>query len=457
MGDEARPGFRSRAKHRTRGVVQPRLVAASPPHTHAGRDHVAVVVILLVAYASLYLCRSNVDAAFPLLSREYGYTNLQLGSLSSVATVSYAVGKIVMGAAGDVVGGRRIMLVAMFGSVAASFAIGLSGALVSLTVFAAINRFFQAGGWGGLVHVISRWFPPGRHGAIMGTLSTSYEGGAVVTFLFCGWLKYIGFGWHALFVINPLILAAVALAVALLLRGTPPQPVPEAAPRLEADATEPKTTEPDASLGSVLVSLASKPAFWATAVMSMLLTFLRIGFLTWTPKFLSDLETTTFGQSADASAIVKTAIFPAAGAIAALSAGPLSDRFGPGRRAPVMAVSLSILIAAVLALAHMPAHSTSLRVVFIGVCGLFLLGPYSLLGGAISLDIAGKRGTAVTAGIVDGVGYFGASLSGVVLGGVADRAGWTAAFDVMAAVAFLSALVAMGWTFFGRRRAPAAG
>ena len=45
-----------------------------------------------------------------------------------------------------------------------------------------------------------------------------------------------------------------------------------------------------------------------------------------------------------------------------------------------------------------------------------LIGPYSYLAGAISLDFGGKRGGATACGIIDGVGYlFGGVLAGNVV------------------------------------------
>ncbi len=425
------------------------MTAGRSRRSRTRRDYVLVALTLHVAYASLYLCRSNVDAANPLLKHDFGYTELQLGSVASAATLTYAVGKIVLGTVGDVIGGRRILLVAMFGSVLATFATGTATGLLTLTVFAATNRFFQAGGWGGLVHVVSRWFAPQHHGRVMGALSTSYEIGNAMTFLFCGALVHWGFGWRDLFRINPLLVAAAALAVVLLLRGAPPAETTAHEPHEVVDVDVPLvSSEAGESLLRVLTVLARRPSFWATATLSMALTFVRQGFLTWTPMFLTSVGGGT--TSAISGAIVKSALFPASGVVAALAAGFLSDRLGPGRRAPVMAVSLTLLVGAVLFLAHVPTHDSTVAALRIAVCGLFLLGPYSLLAGALTLDVAGTRGTATAAGIVDGVGYFGASLAGVVLGGVAHASGWPAAFDVVAGVAAVSALISFGWLFAPR-------
>jgi sugar phosphate permease len=409
------------------------------------RARIAVIAALLLTYGSLYLCRANVDAALPFLRREGGYDRATLGQLSSIATLTYAIGKIVLGAAGDALGGRRLMLVAVVGSVGCSLAFGVCRTFAAFIALAAANRFFQAGGWPGLVHVVSRQFDPPRHGLVMGILSTSYELGNVCALLLCG--VVVRLGWRALFVVNPLLLATIAVPAILSLREASPRSPPNAAPPV---LQSPWASQADAgaTLGAALPTLLASGAFWATIVLSALLTFIRIGFLTWLPTYLSEVASPAGGAEIS-GAIVKSAIFPAAGVVAALTVGSLSDRLGPGRRAPLMAVSLAVLVGLVLLLAH---GRPDQRVIVIGAIGLFLLGPYSLLAGAMALDVAGTRGTATAAGMIDGAGYLGATASGYVLGSIADRAGWSGAFDVLAGAALVAALVSAAWAILVARR-----
>jgi sugar phosphate permease len=174
--------------------------------------------------------------------------------------------------------------------------------------------------------------------------------------------------------------------------------------------------------------------------LSFLLTFIRSGFLTWLPTFLA--EAAGPGQAAVAGGIVKSAVFPAAGIVGALVAGRASDIFGPGRRGPVVVFCLASLSLSVLALGHAGIHDMRVAVAAIASSGLFLLGPYSLVGGAVVLDVAAKSRPALVSGILDAAGYLGGSLSGVVLGAVAQRLGWSRAFDVIAAAAIGSTIVA---------------
>jgi sugar phosphate permease len=411
------------------------------------RGQIVVMVTLVVGYASFYLCRANVDAALPLFKQAYGYDEDQLGILASASVAAYAIGKLVLGALGDWLGGRRLILLSIGGSVAASLALGASSGLWAFVGFAVVNRFFQAGGWAGLVHVVSRWFPPEKNGSVMGVMSTSYDAGNIAALGLSSALVGAGLGWRSLFRVNPLIFLAVGVVLAFTLRGEPPI---KDEPRPSGSAKPPPPEQRD-TFRTSFPWLAKKPAFWGAVILSMLLTFVRNTFMTWSPMYLAHVAEQTGGSSPIASGIAKSAFFSVAGIIAALSIGRLSDRFGPGRRAPLMVGSLAVLVVAVLVLAHAPVRDAWFAAGLIAACGLFLLGPYSLLAGALCLDVAGKRGTATAAGIIDGTGYLSASLVGIVIGRVAKRWGWSTAFDVVAAASTAALLVALGWVLLGRR------
>jgi len=411
------------------------------------RDQRAFVLFtLVVGYSGFYLCRANVDSSFPLLATHFGFTKTQLGTLSTIPIAVYATGKLVMGALGDVIGGKRLIVLAVAGSVLATFAFGASGTLLAFAVFASVNRFFQAGGWVGSIAVIARWFEPKRHGIVMGIMSVSYELGNVLAILLCSAIAHVLPGWRALFVVPPIIFASLGIFVAFALRSEPPVPLSAAAP--SHDEQRPADDEP---LRRIVAALAKQPAFWVTVGLSVLITFLRVGFLTWTPTYLYEMSKAS-GHAAISGSIAKSAIFPSAGVVAALSIGAITDRFGRGRRAPVMAASLAVVVGLIAVLAHGPVRSPLVSALLIGGVGLFLLGPYSLLAGTLALDASRERGAATAAGIIDGAGYFGASSAGVVLGGLAERCGWSAAFDFMAGAALLATLVTAAWAVAVLRR-----
>jgi sugar phosphate permease len=408
-----------------------------------GREQVVTIAALVAVYASFYLCRANVDAALPLLARAYGYDKEQLGRLASTAILAYAVGKLALGSVADWVGGWLMLALVIAGSVAASFGLGAMSSLVWLTVFAAINRFFQAGGWCSVVEISSRRFEPSRHGTVMGVISSSYEIGNVVALLFCGALVQAGLGWRQLFVVNPMLFAIVGAIALALLRSARRRPGHRQGAGDEGrgpNAIDGSPARPTTVTHGTVGQLFVKPAFLSALLLSFLLTFVRTGFLTWMPTFLA--EAAGSDKASVAAGIVKSAIFPAAGIVGALAAGRASDLFGPGRRGPVVLFCLVSLSISVIVLGHAGIHDSRVALCAIAGSGLFLLGPYSLVGGAVVLDVAASTRPALVSGILDSAGYVGASLSGVVLGASAQRFGWSRAFDIVAAAAIAAAVIA---------------
>ena len=83
-----------------------------------------------------------------------------------------------------------------------------------------------------------------------------------------------------------------------------------------------------------------------------------------------------------------------------------------------------------------------------------LIGPYSYLAGAISLDFGGKQGCATAAGLIDGVSYLAGVLSGSTMAHLAVSYGWNAMFLLLAGVAFCSSAVAAASLWMLRARVP---
>src|SRR5262245_14974942 len=182
--------------------------------------------VLLLGYAGYYVCRSNLSVAAPRLLAEFGDRGLDkaaLGLVSSVGVFAYAVGKLVNGAAGDLIGGRRMFLGGMVGSIAATLAFGAAGGLTAFVVFWAINRFVQSMGWGALVKIAAHWYAPERYGAVMSVLSLSYLFGDAAGRLWLGALVMHGAGWRAVFVAAAATLAVIAIVCAALLCDSPGQ------------------------------------------------------------------------------------------------------------------------------------------------------------------------------------------------------------------------------------------
>ncbi len=138
-----------------------------------------------------------------------------------------------------------------------------------------------------------------------------------------------------------------------------------------------------------------------------------------------------------------------------LLAGFLGDRLGRAGRAWVILVGLAFAGLGLLALG-LGDFGGSPRgpIALVGSVAFCLLGPYSYLAGAISLDLGGKQGGATASGFVDSAGYLGGAFAGWGLARTSLDVGWRGVFLILAGVAWASAAVASIYLLAHRRAAP---
>jgi OPA family glycerol-3-phosphate transporter-like MFS transporter len=407
-----------------------------------GYRQAKIIVLLFGGYAACYFCRADLSVATPLLIEELGHRGVsharamvRVGEITSFGVLAYALGKLFLGGLGDFWGGR------------VNFLIGLGGATVFTLLFAsgaALPLFTFA--W------IGNRFDFSSYGTIIGILSLSYLIGDAVARQCMGWLIQEGFGWRALFYFAAAVAAVLLVANVFLLRESRTQEGYEEAKPNPLNLFADKKSRP-INVASLLRPLLSSRAFVLVCLLSLGCTIIRETFNTWTPAYLRDYLGYSMSNSAGMSAI-----FPGVGAVSVLATGWLSDRLGVNGRSLLLFVGLAATAAALLALMSIrPSSSGSLLPLFaIGAIAFCLLGPYSYLGGAFALDFGGKQASAVSSGIIDGVGYLGGVLAGDSVARVSVAFGWQGVFVTLAAISAVAALGA-GFLYTLNARAAAQG
>jgi OPA family glycerol-3-phosphate transporter-like MFS transporter len=414
--------------------------AAERPAGRLVRWRATTLAALFVGYAGYYVCRSNLSVAAPLLRQEFPAIGMtELGLLSTAGLVAYAVGKVVNGPLADLLGGRRMFLFGMVLSAACTAAFGLSAGLPAFMAVWVVNRFVQSMGWGALVGIAARWFPAGVYATVMGVLTLSYLLGDGLARLYLGAVLDLGVGWRGLFFVSAGTLGLIALAGLFTIYDRPADaglPEPDAASAAPGATTGP----PARGVRALLKPLLTNPTFWLVCAMNAGLTLIRETFNYWTPTYLRDEAGLDPAWAAAASAV-----FPVAGAVAALAAGALSDRLG-GRHGRIAVPSLAALLVALLALALAPVRGhPGLAVTLIGAVGATLMAPYTFCSGVMAMDLGGRHGSGTACGLIDAAGYVGAVASGLGIGALAERYGWAAAFGALAGAAGLTGVVAVGY------------
>ncbi len=448
--------------------MPPDTTTAEQPETRPQSDsqprftawHATTIALLALGYSGYYFCRSNLSVVLPDLIHDlaqHGVTaseaQVRLGFIASAGTIAYAVGKFISGSLADLFGGKRNFIGGMAGSILFTILFVLSGGFPLFTLAWVGNRLFQSTGWVGLVKVSSRWFSYSTYGTVMAVLSLSYLFGDAACRWVMGQLMAFGMGWRGVFLAGAGSLAILFLANLLFLRETPEErglPSPEANPLNVYGDEGHDGNEEHPGLSAILRPLLTSFPFWMVCLLSLGTTLLRETFNFWTPTYFVQ-----YVGLAASTAAERSALFPLFGGISVLVAGVLSDKLGLNGRSIVLVGGMAATAGCLLVLAHTPGHASQWTPVFlVALVGFLLLGPYSYLAGAMSLDFGGKRGAATAAGIIDGVGYLAGWLSGDTVARVTVAFGWKNAFLALAGAAFLTALVALVLASYQRFHTP---
>ncbi len=390
-----------------------------------------VIGSLGLGYVGIYLCRKNLSVAMPMLQEHFHATKAEVGSVASLGTLAYAAGKVINGPIVDALGGRlgfliSIVLVAIFG------AVGAFAPSLTLLAFAyGVNRFAGAAGWGGMLKLVPSWFPLSRAGTVVGVLSLSYVLGGVLATLLARQIVGYGGSWRAVMGLPSLVTIVIAVACAIFVK-----PGPLATDSGGASDVDRRST----GRGQDILGLLRMPQFLVTCALSFTVTLMRESFNTWSVDFLVSVQG---GHPSLATASLQSIGFDLAGLVSIFLAGVAYDRVGPSRRRYLMFGSLALL-ALVLAILPAVANANALwGTGLVGLSGLLVYGPYSLLAGSMAVANGGARLAATAAGIIDGVGYVAGALAGVTLGRLLDLGGYGLGFGVLAAITAVSALIAL--------------
>jgi OPA family glycerol-3-phosphate transporter-like MFS transporter len=428
------------------------VVEIAPPEPDSQpaftRWHGVTIALLALGYSGYYFCRSNLSVVLPDLIHDlarHGVSpsdaQIRLGLMASLGTVAYAAGKFFFGVTADMWGGRRNFLGGMAGSILFTIVFALGGGMPLFTVAWILNRFSQSAGWAGLVKVSSHWFSYSTYGSVMAVLSLSFLFGDAAGRWSMSVLMAHGVGWRGVFFWGASALGALLIVNLILLRETPQErglPAAEANPLNVFAKHEAEHGHGKKRLATILGSLFTSFPFIMVCLLSLGATLLRETFNLWTPTYYVQFV----GLSSSVAAS-RSALFPFVGGVSVLLAGFLSDKLGLNGRNLVTVVGMAACAVCLVAIARTPAHSGEGRaVILVTLAGFLLLGPYSYLAGAMSLDIGGKDGSATAAGIVDGVGYLGGWLSGDTVARITVAYGWKTTFLSLAAVSLVTAMVA---------------
>ena len=426
--------------------------AALPARTDAEIDHlyrywrVRVMYAMMIGYATFYFVRNNMAMATKPITDEFHYTNAQWGSVLGAATIVYGISKFLSGVLADIIKPKYIMALGLCVSALASILFGFGHSLSFFMVVWIINNLFQGMRMTPCSRLITFWYSPRELGRAWGIWNASHQIGGAIIYIVAGYLV-AKFGWRSAFWIP----GGFALGVSFwLLNRLPHSPESMGLPPVEAYKNDGAVTE--SVLGttrSTPLKVAAKTVHWenfrdniltnrwvwVVSIGNFFVYVVRIGILSWGPKYLQEAKGFSIGQSAWTGSA-----FEIAGIFGAYGAGWLSDKTFKGRRGPVSVLFLLLLTATVLGLLVVPHGNVAAVVGVFALLGFFVYGP-QLLVAVAAADFATKKASATAVGLTGLFGYIGASVCSIVTGKLADQFGWDAVIWFYVGSAIVGALL----------------
>lgn len=392
-----------------------------------------------ISYASYYFTRKNLAVSKSRLHDSLGFTTAELGSIDTLYLIIYAAGQFMTGWLGDRIGPRRLIALGMLCSAATALCFGLSSSYFVMLLAFGINGLFQSSGWPGNVKAMQPFFGPSQRGRVMGLWTTNYQAGGLLATVLATWLL-AHYGWRAAFVVPALWVALVGVVIGFMLVEKPTDR--DLLPVSSAVTSDVAAT--DGSDGSDGPAVPTMGQLLRNPVLLMLggayfgLKLIRYSLLFWLPYYLR-----RHFHYSESQAGYLSMPFEVGGILGSVCIGWVSDRYFRSRRLRLAAPALVGLGAAVLAYQALGHLGLWINAGLLSAVGFLLFGPDSLLSGTVAQEIGGEHATGRVAGIINGMGSVGATLSPLLVAWVSERFGWSFLFYGFVGVTLVASLLVL--------------
>lgn len=408
-----------------------------------------IFVLTWLGYAAFYFGRKNLSVTWVALEAELGFENSDYAGIIFVYSLVYTLGQFLNGYLSDAFGPRRVVTMGLLLAAVGNLMIGLSFSLGVVVFLIGLNGYGQSTGWSGLVKNMTPWFRKQERGVVMSWWSTCYVIGGFLATVFATYaafdMEFLSeWGWKRGFIFPAIILGIVAVVYGLFTRNDPqeagvPRISEDGHDEIESDGQEEVVLEKL----SLLKILLGNSSLWIYSASYFILKMTRYAFLFWLPIYLE--KSLQYGAS-EAGYISST--YELVGFLGVILAGYSSDKLFKSKRFSTIAIMMILLGLACLVHPYMVEWGKWTTLASISLIGMATYGPDSLISTAGAMDVGGKEGAGMAAGIINGVGSIGQMFSGYVVVAISDYFGWNSLFYFFVIISFIGGgLAALKWNY----------
>lgn len=346
-----------------------------------------------------YADRQATSSLLPLLSKNFGFNDFQLGIIGSAFAWIYAAVAPFAGMAADRASRKKLIIAACVIWSFFTLATAWCGGFSSFVTVRALTGLAETFYFPAVMALISDFHAPDTRSRAMSLHQSAVYAGTILG-SWCAAVLAEKHGWNFPFLIFGPVGILLALVISIFLREPP------------RGAAENLAVQAPASVGETLKIIFRSPAAIFLMGAFLCANFVAFIFLTWTPTFLYD----KFNYSLGAAGLTGAVFINLASALSVPIAGLLADKWSrrfPGGRMSVQLAGL--LVGAVFV--FFVGKTASIGVLLIamtcfGVCkGFYDSGIFASLYDTIE---SRARGTA--AGLMNTVGWGGGALGPIFVG-----------------------------------------
>ncbi len=406
-----------------------------------------------IGYATFYIVRNNLAVVVKDIEGALHYDHADIANILAVTSISYGIGKFLMGALSDRSNPRKFMAFGLLLTALCNFIFGSVANYHMHLVLWSMNGFIQGMGWPPCGRTIGHWYSVKERGTVFSIWNVATNvGGGLAGIIAANAVAHFGY-WQAAFYFPATIALCVSVYLFWRLRDTPQSvglpPIEEyKGTYTEDEILRHETHERELGTRELFVEYILKNKFlWLFAVANFFVYIVRYSMLDWGPTYLREIKGATLTGGGIAILILEFGGIPST-----LLMGWISDKLG-GRRGMVSLLCMIPILAAFAVILFNPPGHLWIDMIMLGAVGFFVYPPVMLL--AISaLDLTSKKAVGTAAGFIGLFGYLGRAAQAKGFGWMADyfgkqygiEVGWNIViYSILGSTLMAIALLAFTW------------
>ena len=408
-----------------------------------------VLISTAMVYIGYYIIRLIFTVQQNDISKAYGFSMGQIGTILSMFGIGYGISKLIMGTLADRANPNRYVATGLIVSSIINALYGTTQSFGMIVFLMLLNSVMQGMGAAACQRLVGLWFGRKGKGSIMarGTAfsiwSSAHNAGAFMCVAVIN-LSALFFGASLQCSFWTASIVSIIIAVILLFLGSD-RPTTKGLPTIEEYSGDKvvikdgEVVEGDVSDENVFKIffeyIVKNKLVWAVILTSLSIYVVRYGIMSWIPNYLVNVK--GFDNS---TAKWLTGIFELAAVPGVIIIGFITDLLR-GRRAIMVLISLIAMLACLIT--YFAATNHTLIIIVLLIMGTFIYAPATIVGLMVN-EAVPKFANGMSTGTMGFCQYIIGEVTAIlVIGWVVQSYGWSAGNIIVyafAGIAFLASI-----------------